>query len=415
MKESDRSGKRWFLQIQSTYVLPLARGIYLLIALACLLTVIGGVIFAVYLQTSIARQPSTVPVPTPYQGTATVGDTSAPEVDLAVIGNRLEPPTNIRFVVTARTITKPPVEGTVLGHFIADTPNMLAPFPEGVSILGGRDAELFERIRDPAQERIGLAARAALAAEIAEALLDIKEQTSQTFEVRVVARDKYGMTSVPTDLSFALKLGPALASPAAPVPEAQAEPQPEPTELQTIAREIARIVEPEVNPDHFAAYKTAVKVPGRCGTSDDDETFVSNYRRALEGMRPRLSASNVEAFYAGLCEAWKGVLEREAAERERAEQKQYAARRVADEARARAQAHNAQVLQEHSARVLDAKAQTAVAMSVIGGALAIFLLIALVLAFLAIEGHSRAVRAAMESMVRMTEERKTNEPVADGP
>ena len=67
MSDSDQPGRRWFLQMQSAYVLPLARGICLLIALACLVMAIGGIGYAVLLQASITGQPAPIPVPPPYQ------------------------------------------------------------------------------------------------------------------------------------------------------------------------------------------------------------------------------------------------------------------------------------------------------------------------------------------------------------
>jgi hypothetical protein len=400
-----------FLRLQSAYVLPLARGVYLLIAVVCLLTVIGGILYAVYLQASTASQPATVALPPPYQGSAAVTQSSPREVDLAVVGSRLVSPTNIRFVLAAGTITAPPREGVVLGRFVADTPNKLASFPDGISILGGADAELFERTNDAAHQGIGLAARPALVTQISDALRDIKEVTSRTFEIRVVARDEYGIMSAPTDVSLTLRFGPEPAAPAQPTPEAPAAP----TDLQAIAREIAQAVEPEVNPARFAVFNAAVKVPGRCGANDGDKAFLANYRRAVGEVRERLTASNVEAFYLGLCDAWKAALTREAAERDREEQKHSAARRAADEARARAQAHNDHLLQQHASRVFEARTQTAVTMSVIGGAFAIFLSVALLLAFLAIEGHSRAIRAAMESMVRLSAEKEAHEVASDSP
>ena len=83
--------------------------------------------------------------------------------------------------------------------------------------------------------------------------------------------------------------------------------------------------------------------------------------------------------------------------------------------RRRALAENQSRLQAHEAKVFAAKARSAVALSVIGGALAIFLSVALVLAFLAIEGHSRAVRAAMESLVRLSQEGKAVDPASENP
>jgi hypothetical protein len=105
-----------------------------------------------------------------------------------------------------------------------------------------------------------------------------------------------------------------------------------------------------------------------------------------------------------LCEAWKKALQRQADSQERAQQQQRAAQQAADEARYAARTRNDELRQAHEAEVAAAKVQTVVTLSVVGGALAVFLALSLLLAFLAIEGHTRAVRAAMESMVRIAEE-----------
>ncbi len=411
MSDSHQPGRRWFLQMQSAYVLSLARGICLLIALACLVMAIGGISYAVFLQASITGQPAPITVPPPYQDTEPAETAVDRAIDLTVVQSRLEPPTNIRFVATVDAITEPPRAGQALGYFVADTHNGLAPFPDGVSLLGGPDAELFERVREGSKQRIGLAAKTPLVTELTATLRDIQATTSRIFTIRVVARDSYGVVSAPTNLSFTLTLGPKSAASAEPPPT----PPSVPTELQAIAREIARIVEPEVSPAHFAAYHTALKAPARCGTNDSDWTFLANYRRALEDVRPRLTAANVEAVYLGLCDAWKGVLQREAVEWEQAEQLRRAARQAADEARSRALAHNNELLRQHESRVSRARTQTAVTLSAVGGALTLFLSVALVLAFLAIEGHSRAIRTAMESMVRLTEGHQARESTSNNP
>lgn len=412
MRDGSQSGRGWLLGVQSAFVLPLARGIFLLVALGCLIGVIGGTAYLVYLRASIASEPMEMPVPPPYQGSNPGVDRSKRVVDLAAIGTRLEAPANIRLSVTAGTITEPPKIGAVIGRFIADTPNSLAPFPDGVSLLGGRDAAFFDRVSDGHGQAVALAARPDLVAEIDAALSDIKQETNRTFQIRVVARDKYGITSAPVDLSFDLKLAPKPArTTETPAPQVQSEA----TELQRIAREIAQTIEPEVNPQHFSAYNAALVVPGRCGSSETDVSFLSNYRRALDEMRPRLTSANVEAFYTGLCDAWGAILEREQAELEHLRAEQAAARRQAEEVRYRAQAHNDELWGEHRAKVFAAEAQSAVTLSVIGGALAIFLSVALVLAFLAIEGHSRAVRTAMEAMVRLSQEAKASESAPEGP
>lgn len=401
MNETEGLGPRWLLRLQSAYVLPLARGIYLLLALGCLLAVIAGILFILYLQAATARGPALVQMPPPYRAAVPTAAVPEPGMDLGLVRTHLDPPSNIRFVVTTDALTAAPAEGTILGHFAADTPNGLAPFPDGISILGGRDADLFARVRDGAGQGIALAARPALAAEIAKALKDAKAGTSRPFEIRVVARDRFGSVSAPADISFALTLG--YGPPAVP-PTPDTVPEATTTELQTLARDIARLLEPEVNPAHFSAYRTALQVPGRCGADDSDRNFLEGYRRALEEVRPRLTKANVEAFYTGLCEAWKKALQRQVEAQERVQQQQRAALQAADEARYAARTRNDELRQAHEAEVAAAKVQTVVTLSVVGGALAVFLALSLLLAFLAIEGHTRAVRAAMESMVRIAEE-----------
>jgi len=412
MSKTGQPGRQWALRLQSALVLPLARGIYLVVALLCLLAVTAGALYLVYLQTSIASEPKMLPVPPPYEGDGVSAPHSDRVVDLARVGARLDPPANIRFSVTAGPMTEPPREGAIVGRFVADTPNGLAPFPDGVSLLGGRDAELFERVGDGRDRVVALAARPALVTEITQSLKDLTGQTRRSFEVRVVARDAYGSVSPPTDLSFDLVLAAKRATSEAPPPAA---PQPDVTELQKIAREIAQIIEPEVNPAHFTAYKTALAVPERCGSSGADDTFVANYRRALDAMRPRLTAENVEAFYSGLCDAWREILKGEDAALKKLRAKEMAAREAAENARRQAQARNNEMLRDHEIKVLSAKAQSSVVLSVIGGALALFLSVALVLAFLAIEGHSRAVRAAMESLVRISQEGRVHASSIENP
>jgi hypothetical protein len=98
------------------------------------------------------------------------------------------------------------------------------------------------------------------------------------------------------------------------------------------------------------------------------------------------------------------VLAQEEAASEQLRKQYWAERRQAEQARDQALARNRDLMNQHERRLLEAQAQTRLTLSVIGGALGIFLAVALVLAFLALEGHSRAVRAAMEAMVRLSEQ-----------
>jgi hypothetical protein len=387
--------------LPSVLVLPIARAIYLFIAVLSLLALVGGILFVAYLQASTAGSPSTVPLPPPYQGSAAFPNMLTSNLDLSLVQARLRPPTNIRFVVTAGTITNPLPQGAVLGHFTADTANQIAAYPEGVSILGGPDAERFARALDEKSKMAGLAATPLLAKEIADALRDIKFETERPFQIRVVMRDQFGVTSAAEDVSFSLKLAPlTLVIPPTPKADTQAEP----TEVQRIAREVAKIIEPTVNPVYFTAYEKAIEVPRRCGASEGDQDFLTNYRRAFEDTKSKLTSANIDAFYTGLCAAWNDVLQKQAAAREQAEQ----ARHIAI-------AHNNDLERRHAEQVFQAKTYTSVTLSVIGGALGVFLSVSLVLAFLAIEAHSRAVRLAMEAMVRLTEQGKSVDSTGSNP
>ena len=402
MKFGELVESRLLNSIPSIFVLPVARAIYLFIALVSLLTVVGGILYVIYLQISAAGQPRKVPVPPPYQGSLAVPTIPPGNFDLELVQARLNPPTNIRFVVTAETVSTPLKQGTVLGFFTADTPNRIAAYPESVSILGGPDADRFVRVLHEKSRAAGLAVTPMLATEIEELLRDIKGEKERTFQIRVVMRDQFGTTSPAEDISFSLRLAPA------PVvdPEPKTEPQVELTEIEKIAREVANIIEPTVNPAHFSAYNKAMQAPRQCRASDSDQVFLANYRRAVEDVRSKLTSRNVEAFYAGLCDAWKQVLQKRADAEEQAERLVRAARNQAEQARENALAQNRDLQIHHAEQVFRAKAYTTVTLFVIGGALGIFLSISLILAFLAIEGHSRAVRLAIENIVKVPEQGK---------
>ena len=412
MKDGDPPKRQWLLRLQSAYVLPLARGIYLLIALACLVTVIGGGLYVLILQASSAGTPAQEPLPPVYQGSSGSSNLPAREIDLAAVERRLTAPGDIAFSVATGTISEPLAEGTLLGFFRAGTPNELAAYPDGISILGGPDAPLFDRVQGERPGAIALTPRPELLAQIESQLASLQAPETRRFELRIIARDQYGITSAPTDISFSLKFAPAASAPAAAA--AESAPAPALTEVEKIARDIAQTLEPTVNPAHFAVYRTASEVPGRCGTRNDDQAFLASYRRAFDELRESLTSRNIEAFYQGLCEGWETAGLREAAARQQADQEAREARRIAEEARSRVAQRNAQAMRAHEAKVQSAKAQSALVLSVIGGALAVFLSVALMLAFLAIEGHSRAVRAAVESMARMNRPAPAAGEASDG-
>lgn len=384
MNQNIISARGLFQRVQSFYVLPLARGIYLLIALLSLLSIIVGVVYLIFLQASLSVKPDTVAVPPPYQD---VGLTQNATIDLSIVDKHLAPPQNIRFIVTLEAVSAPIDPGDFIGYFEADTPNGLADFPNGISIIGGRDADFFERAYDPRNERIGMQARSALSLEVAEELRGINAVKQRTFEVKVMARDPYGIASPPTDIAFTLVFKPESTEFTATPQEAQEEQ----TELQQLARKIAYTVEPIVNSAHFAAYNKAFNVPVYCGAGIDNDVFVSNYSQAFEREKSRLSASNVEAFYIGVCNAWMNAVARETQRIKR----EMDAR---EQARQEALAYNASVEQQYAQKVISSKLKMSMTAIVIGSALVAFLFVSIILAFMAMEGHSRAIRAAIDFM-----------------
>ena len=383
------------LRILSGVVLPTARTVYLLVALGSLLTVLGGIVYILILQASTAGQPTTRPLPPAYSGPAPSANTSDIRPDPGLVSARLDPPSDIRFVVTTNVLTAPPPIGQALGRFQAATANGLAPYPDGISILGGPDAQLFERVATTNQG-VALAPRAALVQQIGDALDGLNAETTRTYTLRVVARDRFGILSAPTDVSLSLRLAPKPTAPQQPEP---ARADPELTPIQVIARDIARIIEPEVNPDHFSAYRAAQEVPETCGADPQDREFLHIFSTAVTAHRDRLTAANIQAFYSGLCAVWADLAERREAAQEDADAAYEAAWQAAEQARDRVRSANDRAIAEHEARRNHATAQTLVTLSIVGGAFGLFLSVSLVLAFLAIENHSRAMRNAIEAVI----------------
>lgn len=251
----------------------MARGVYLLVAIGCMAAVAGGLLWVLLLQASTTGKPAQVAVPPPWQDTTPPPQLPPRELDLGMVGARLSPPAGIRFEVSVGPLSAPPRAGMTLGQFRADSPNRLAGWPDGVSISGGPDAELFDRVRVANGAGVGLAARPALVEQLGTALSQ-GVAGSRDFTIRVVVRDRFGQRSAPADVTFNLRYGPA--------PSVAAAPTPVPTRLEQLARAIARHLEPEVNPAHFKAYERALATPDRCGAGRDDPVFLDNYRRAYD-------------------------------------------------------------------------------------------------------------------------------------
>jgi hypothetical protein len=363
-------------RLQSDLVLRTARGFYLIVACISLAAIILAVFVAIVAQGSTLRfaVDRTVPGVNPPQAEA---------IAVEEVAARLEPPTSLRFVQDPQLINFQVSEGQALGYFDAQTPNQLAPYPDDFDVVGGEHASLFQLSRHPGSGRAGLRASAGLAQALNAAQDGLANTVQQQFNVRVIARDQAGQRSQPTDLVITLVLGPPGAAPPAPVERQQPL-----TPLQALAREIALVVDPAQTDVYFDTVRSALRTPRLCG-ADESQEFVEQYRRGFEGVRERLNRENVGLFYRGVCDAWQNAIAR-------GETRYAQERAAADEIIAR----NAQARMALEGQKIMARMVRNVALGIAAAALAAFLTVALFLAFLAMEGHSKALREAVDTLAR---------------
>lgn len=369
-------------QAQSETVLRAARTVYLIAAIASLVVIVVGLIFALFFQVSTWKSANEIPLPRAYRP-------SSPTLSADDVGKFLIPPQNIRFMPSMSSIRAPLSDRSILGHFTADTPNGLAPYPSDFNILGGKDAALFDRVRS-AGKRSGLKPTRALISKVNGLLHTLRKPESATYELEVIARDRFGNMSKPEAVSFSLTYEPPSAkSKTSTTFAARAESAKKMTELQRLAKDIAFLVDPKRTPAYFAAYRRARAVPRKCGASANNAVFISNFRRLFDQLRPKLRATNMGEFYTGVCSEWHRALS-----------EQQAAQEKAREARASVIARNeAANVGAEGERMLAAVGRD-IALTVVGAALSAFLLISFLLAFLAIENHTRAVRRAVETLTK---------------
>jgi len=374
MEEKEFTG--WGRWLQSKFVLGTARKIYLVIASLSLLVAILAAAAALLFQVLALK-----PAPS-----MTVPEARTPQpvaMDVSTVSRSLQPPTNVRFVPTP--ITGPLDQNDVVGYFDADTPNGLAAFPDDFDIFGGPDANQFERasvtVRFPTRTvvRAGLKPSATLLATINQALSG-SASLKQSFTLNVVARDRFNNTTQSTPVTFSLALGASSTAP-------QGQGTVQMSDLQVLARAIALHLDPAKTPTYFDQYSRALRVPGECGASNDDSDFIRGFRAAYDNLQSELTTSNIDAFYAGVCAAWKEGVSRE-----------LSARQAADAERLSALNKNAEAFAENVAEKLSLNARKYLALSVVVSAVSAFLFISLFLAFLAIENHSDALRQAVQAL-----------------
>jgi len=357
---------QWLDRLQSRLVLPTARTLYLLVAGACVAIALIGLLIALVFQAATWQPARQERVP------EAVAARQAP-VNFQIVRQRLSPPTNVRFTPDGN-LPGPLGAGDVVGRFEADTPNGLAPYPDDFQIVGGRDVDLFT---EDGQYRNGMRTVLRAQQQVADEInAPGARGTSRPYHLRIVARDAYGNYTAPADVTFVLSFSAA--------PEATPAEDGTPAALRQIARQLADIVDPtRSTPAHYEAYRVALNVPARCG-AERDEAFITMYGQALAQSRARLTPSNLGAFYEGVCDAWRDSLSRgvQAANAANAERAAIIARNVRSQ------------MQAAGAR-LSSRAFRNLALTVVGGAVFAFMVVALFLAFLAIEGHSSAMRQAI--------------------
>ncbi len=363
--------------MQSFWVLPAARRLYLVGALVAVGLALLAIFIALVFQLLSLIGAKTEPVPAP-------ASVSVNPIDLNSLDQLFQGPSNLR--ATSLQLERPVRAGMPVARLAADSRIGLANFPVGFQIIGGRDAELLR------EEREGYGTGTLLVAteRYAQILnaMPAGQATLPQLQVRVLATDRNGSASQPTNLSIAPSFSAPAPEEAAPVEDIGG-----PEALRRIATILAGIAAPKGTPEWFDAFEFAMNQPRRCGTNAGDEGFIREYDRSVRHIQAKLNQTRLPTFYRGMCDAWKEQIA--AAERARME---------ADAERARIIAQNLQA--EAVAAVEQAAKRSArnTAVMFAAAAISFFMTVALFLAFLAIEGHSNAVREAVQMLARQRQE-----------
>jgi len=199
------TGTRWF---ETEFILSIARRIYLVVAGISLLGVIVALGLALLFELGTWRSASEVSVPSEYVEHPLAMDASD-------IQTSLSPPRNPVFVVMQPYVQIPATGQEELGYFNADTPNGLAAFPNDFDIIGGRDADLFDRAPTTVSGvvRAGLRPSAQFLEQMNHEPGARARAEGREYTIQIVARDRFGNRSPPASVSFRIGYGPPLAAP----------------------------------------------------------------------------------------------------------------------------------------------------------------------------------------------------------
>ena len=359
-------------------MLDVGRSTVVVFASISALVILLGLLAAFLLEISTWSTPTQSPLPPAYKARPL-------DVTFEALDARLLPPRNIEFVNQIGVIDGPVKENRILGYFIANTDNQLAPPPNDFLIIGGQDAGLFDRRIDTRNKRSVLVPGKEFIELVNSELAKNVGPQRHTYMLTVLAYDDAGNRSESTSVSIPISIGKAAErvsanNESAPVQVTE-------SALDKLASEIAFALHPERPPkaEFMAAFKIARTVPERCKVRDDDLEFLKHYRQAFEHIRSRLTAKNMRSVFLGLCDAWQGAIAKERKRKETFDGLREAAR----------QTNSRRMSADYSSDFAAAQMRNAALMTV-GGAIVVFLFIVLLLALLSIERHTRALHEHMD-------------------
>ncbi len=308
---------------------------------------------------------------------------AGPTIDPAQVARFLAPPTEVTLVGPGVPLDPQVPSGILLGRLQDQSPGGTPAFPDAFRIVGGSGAA------DTAITQRGVVATRRLASRIARAWAETPRPTAVHFTLVVLATSRFGVSSRQA-IYVSLPLAVSGAQPAKPPAPPVASPKkagPKPlTKLQSIARTYAKSVDPHHTPVFFAAYQDAYALPSRCGASGK-LSFLVGFQDALTKVRAQLNAQSGPTFLNLVCSSWNASI-----------QKQNALITQADIARRQAFARRQALYYRAQAARAVARVKRNAALLVLAAVIGAFVVIALLLAFLAIERHTRMLGAMVQRL-----------------
>lgn len=364
------------------FVLRAARSFYYFAACLALLVVAAAIVYAIYLEAVVQVPVHQKPMPKEVPA-------AAAHVNADLIDGFMSPPQNVQYIPMTNEISTSMSGKEILGYFNATTPVGLARYPDDIEIVGGVDAHYFRKANGGIRGSDGTLHSAViptrdLVRDINQMLEAASGEETHLFSLDVIARDARYRVSERTSITISLKLIPQGALP--PVPTTL-ETSGTISDLQRLAIEIATEVDPNKTPVYFDAYSQAVNLPSTCQTQNRNDDFTPIYRDAYQRVKGELSKDNIDLFFLGVCQVWRDYVKQENENQRTA----YAKRQSEIEK-----------IQRENNRAESAKyaamMKRPIVWAVIGGAVMIFMLISLFLAFMAMENHQRSIRKAVDKI-----------------